>query len=494
MSAQEGVRGGDRQGTGQGGDPEDGTEGDIHPETPAGNGHLDTTAGDGHLETTAGDGHAGTAAGDGQLETVASDGRIAAPPDEEPETAPDGDQPGTPGQSRTGGQGKLPRARILVLAAAIAAVLIGGGAYALTQSGAKPAAAPVAVSAGVTLPGAFRVTSVTPAPGAQQTAGDQPIAVTFSAPVDARSALPRVTPQIAGHWQEAGNTMVFAPAVPFSPSTQVTVTVPGGKQGVRSAAGAALGSPMTAQFTTSGYSVTRLEELLSQLGYLPFSWHESPLGMRAVDPAAESPAGSGATLAGEEALAYDPPEGVFTMQPGYPASLADQWLPDNYNVVLKGAIMAFESQHNMALNGDASPALWNSLFQASIAGTDNPAGYTYAVADQNDPETLTIWHNGQVVLTSPANTGIPVSPTVNGTFPVYERFLNQIMSGTNPDGSHYADPVSYVSYFNGGDAVHYFPRGSFGSQQSLGCVELPYDAAKQAYPYLTYGSLVTVTG
>ena len=68
------------------------------------------------------------------------------------------------------------------------------------------------------------------------------------------------------------------------------------------------------------------------------------------------------------------------------------------------------------------------------------------------------------------------------------------MSGTNPGGSHYSDPVSFVSYFNGGDAVHYFPRGSYGSQQSLGCVELPYNAAERAYPYLTYGSLVTVTG
>jgi hypothetical protein len=42
--------------------------------------------------------------------------------------------------------------------------------------------------------------------------------------------------------------------------------------------------------------------------------------------------------------------------------------------------------------------------------------------------------------------------------------------------------------------VHYFPRGSYGSQQSLGCVELPYSSAEQAYPYLTYGSLVTVAG
>ena len=93
-----------------------------------------------------------------------------------------------------------------------------------------------------------------------------------------------------------------------------------------------------------------------------------------------------------------------------------------------------------------------------------------------------------------ANTGIPVAPTVDGTFPVYQRFRFQIMSGTNPNGSHYSDPVSFVSYFNGGDAVHYFPRPGYGYQQSLGCVELPYNAAAAAYPFLTYGSLVTVSG
>ena len=92
------------------------------------------------------------------------------------------------------------------------------------------------------------------------------------------------------------------------------------------------------------------------------------------------------------------------------------------------------------------------------------------------------------------NTGIPASPTVDGTFPVYLRFYFTHMKGTNPDGSKYDDPVWYVSYFNGGDAVHYFPRGSYGWYQSLGCVELPWNAAARAYPYLIYGSLVTVIG
>jgi hypothetical protein len=40
--------------------------------------------------------------------------------------------------------------------------------------------------------------------------------------------------------------------------------------------------------------------------------------------------------------------------------------------------------------------------------------------------------------------------------------------------------------------VHYYLRGSYGFPQSLGCVELPMNEAAKAWPYLTYGSLVTV--
>ena len=69
------------------------------------------------------------------------------------------------------------------------------------------------------------------------------------------------------------------------------------------------------------------------------------------------------------------------------------------------------------------------------------------------------------------------------------------MKGTNPDGSKYADPVSWIADFaNGGDAVHGFYRYSYGWYQSLGCVELPPTTAQYIWPYLTYGTLVTVQG
>ncbi len=383
------------------------------------------------------------------------------------------------------GVARQPRARVIAIGAAIVALIAGGGTYLLTRGGQTPPNAPV--SAGVTLPGPFRVVSMTPTPGARRADGSDPVEVTFSAPVAAGSPRPSMRPSVPGSWQSAGDTLMFTPAVPFSPSTQVTVTIPAG---VRSARGSLLAGPMTARFTTEPFSGLALADLLGQLGYLPGSWQQPNLGMQVASKLDATQSG----LAGELQLAYDPPSGSMDWDQGYPASLASLWRNGSSNVILRGAVMAFQSEHNMTINGDVNSALWSALLRARTAGQNNVNGYTYAVASKASPETLTIWHNGAVVLHTLANTGIPSAPTVDGAFPVYERFLNTIMSGTNPDGSHYSDPVQYVSYFNGGDAVHYFPRGGYGFQQSLGCVELPYDQAEQAYPYLTYGSLVTVSG
>jgi hypothetical protein len=202
----------------------------------------------------------------------------------------------------------------------------------------------------------------------------------------------------------------------------------------------------------------------------------------------------GRDAAGQLAAAYHPPSGSFSWAGGYPPQLARFWSPGHPNLIQDGAIRAFESQNGLAMDGVAGPQVWAALFKDIAAGKKNPSGYTYTLVSEASPETLTIWHDGHQVLHSPANTGIPAAPTADGTFPVYERLRSQIMKGTNPDGSHYADPVQYVAYFNGGDAVHYIARASFGYPQSLGCVELPLSQAAAAWPYLTYGSLVTVTG
>jgi lipoprotein-anchoring transpeptidase ErfK/SrfK len=104
-----------------------------------------------------------------------------------------------------------------------------------------------------------------------------------------------------------------------------------------------------------------------------------------------------------------------------------------------------------------------------------------------------VWHSGKTVLTGPVNTGISSQPTASGTYPVFEHIASGTMSGSNPDGSHYDDPgIQYISYFNGGDALHAFNRAQYGSPQSLGCVEMPTGEAGSVYPYTPIGTLVHV--
>ena len=61
-------------------------------------------------------------------------------------------------------------------------------------------------------------------------------------------------------------------------------------------------------------------------------------------------------------------------------------------------------------------------------------------------------------------------------------FKHSVVPVFNPDGSRYSDPgVRWVAYFNGGDAVHQFPRPGYGYPQSLGCVELPSSTAESIW-------------
>lgn len=386
---------------------------------------------------------------------------------------------------------RKPKAQIIALGAAAALVAAAAGTYALTHSGAGQSAVSTAAHVQVGHAAApkaqsLTVLSVTSAAGTRHVIGGEPIEVQFSVPLAAGSPPPVLRPAIAGRWSIAGATMTFTPDEPFRPGAQVTLRVPAGEHGVRSATGSQLAAAVVTRFRAAPYSGLRLAELLAQLGYLPLNWAPvAGTGHFAEDASAGQ---------SQTALVYSPPAGTFTWRKGYPYALTSQWAPTTSDVVVRGAVMAFQYQHGLTPNGEIGPKFWSALFRAAARGQRNAVGYTYALASKALPETLTIWHDGRQVFRSLANTGIPVSPTADGTFPVYLKYRFQIMQGTNPDGSTYADPVSFVSYFNGGDAVHYFPRGSYGFQQSLGCVELPYGAAEQAYPYLTYGSLVTVSG
>jgi peptidoglycan hydrolase-like protein with peptidoglycan-binding domain len=294
------------------------------------------------------------------------------------------------------------------------------------------------------------------------------LTLTFARSVSAGlgSRLPRLEPATRGSWKQLdAHTLSFQPAgFGFGLGNTIHVRLPG----------------RSLTWTVASGSILRLQELLARAGYLPLRWR----------PAADPPS----TPAAEIAAAVSPPPGNFSWRYAQtPASLRTLWKPGGWNVVTQGAVMRFQYTHGLATDGVPGPLVWRALLRDDLAGRRLATGYSYVFVHETIPQSLSLWHNGRVILTSPGNTGIAQAPTAPGTWPVFEHIPVGTMSGTNPDGSHYNDPgIRWISYFHGGDALHAFPRASFGTPQSLGCVELPESAAAQVWPHTPIGTLVTI--
>jgi hypothetical protein len=311
-----------------------------------------------------------------------------------------------------------------------------------------------------------------------------PIRLTFSVPASRLlgGKEPTLVPSVRGRWTAPDDhTLVFRPTgigAPFD--SQLAVRFP-------SAVVIAGPTGADAQTTTSfrrsiaPVSFLRLQQLLAQEGYLPLDWAPAHTDVQR-------------TMRSELAAAVDPPAGQFQWAyPNTPSELQALWATGQPNEITRGAVMTFEDDHQLAVDGIAGAEVWRALLADAVAGKRRAAGYSYVYVHRDVPQLLTLWHNGGVVLTSPGNTGVPSAPTVLGTWPVFEHIPVGTMSGTNPDGSHYNDPgIQWISYFHGGDALHAFNRASFGTPQSLGCVELPLAAAAQVWPYTPIGTLVTI--
>jgi hypothetical protein len=322
-----------------------------------------------------------------------------------------------------------------------------------------------------------------PRPGRQLSPGST-IRLTFSAPVASLlgGALPTLDPAVGGSWSRPdAHTLVFTPSNGGMPlATHVQVVLPKTLAVVGLAGGAVQSSDRIGWLTPSP-SPLRLQQLLAQMGYLPVRWRPS---------GADVPR----TGTAQAAAATAPPKGAFSWRyRNTPAELVRMWSPGKVGPMTRGAVMTFERINGLAVDGIAGPMVWHALLADAVSGRRYTVPYSYVYVHQRLPQRLTLWSAGRTVLTSPGNTGIPSRPTANGTFAVFEHIATGTMSGTNPDGSHYNDPgIRWISYFNGGDAIHAFPRASFGTPQSLGCVELPLDAAAKVWPYTPVGTLVTI--
>jgi peptidoglycan hydrolase-like protein with peptidoglycan-binding domain len=343
----------------------------------------------------------------------------------------------------------------------------------------SPATTPATAPAPATPTPPLTPTRLTALPAHSLSDGTQPLRVRISGVPAPGSPRPTISPTVAGTWSVNGESEIFTPTSTLKPCTSYNLNIPA----TTTATGhSGLGTHRTIPLQVACPSLRALQQGLARLDYLPYSFHSS-FGVH-IARGAET-----RSLAARHA--FNPPHGRL---------LANvRSAPDlNYGELdptTRGALTVFQSDHGLSPSGEPSPETWATLLAAETLGHDNPSPYTFVTVNEASPETLEVHRGNHVALSTPANTGVAGAETPHGIFPIFSRFVATTMVGTNPDGTKYNDPgVPWVNYFNGGDAVHGFPRASYGSPQSNGCVELPISTAEHVFHMLAIGDIVVVSG
>jgi lipoprotein-anchoring transpeptidase ErfK/SrfK len=372
-----------------------------------------------------------------------------------------------------------------VLAAA-AAVLLASASGALRPhdadaatppAGAAPAASgPAVLSSLIASPRHRSATALThlPTSVADPTRG---VAIRLNGTPRPNTPRPKLTPATAGSWTNLGNYEYFRPVSTLAPCTKYTMVIPAA---TAAKAHRHLGARRTVSFDVACPGITAVQEALARLNYLPYTLHGF-VG-----------ASSTAALSRTEATkrAFDLPHGILKANvPDVPPLTMGALDP-----ATTGAMEVFEGDHDLPIATTITPRFWRTLVVVETLAKLNPHPYTWVTVTKTLPETLEVHEGAKIALSTPANTGVPGADTEDGIFPIYVRYVATTMVGTNVDGSHYNDPgVPWVNYFNGGDAVHGYPRPGYGFPQSNGCVELPISTAETVYGMLAVGDLVIVS-
>jgi peptidoglycan hydrolase-like protein with peptidoglycan-binding domain len=354
---------------------------------------------------------------------------------------------------------------------------IGGSAYLLTR--------PHSVGSLLTTRPASAATPIAPEPATKLLTlphssianGTDPLTVTLSGAPAADSPTPTLSPAVAGTWTTVGNSAVFTPASTLQPCSSYTLTV----WAHTHAAGASyLGRRRTIGLNVACPPISGLQQALARLGYLGAKFH--PLYIIHIKAGKE-------TRQEAAKLAFHPPRGALAPDP----SSAPPVQVGHVEAVTRGALEVYQADHGLEVTGEPNRLTWNSLLSAEAVDHRARTPYTWVSVSESLPETLQVHRGDRVVFTTPVNTGVPGAETEQGIFPIYSRLVSTTMSGTDVDGTKYKVPdVPWVNYFNGGDAVHGYPRSSYGFPQSNGCVELPIEAAHTVFGMLAIGDIVEV--
>jgi hypothetical protein len=315
------------------------------------------------------------------------------------------------------------------------------------------------------------------APPATVVNGVNGVEVELNGAPDPTGPTPALHPSVAGTWSIVGDYEKFTPATTLAPCGSYVLAL---SARTRVSGDKSLGKRLAFPFSVDCPSVTALQEALARLNYLPYKL-ESFSGLNLNVPLTTALAAQRAYALPRGYLRGEyrdvPPLKVGTMDP-----------------TTTGALEIWDQDHDVAPGTAPNAALWRILLIEEAHNYKNPRPYTWVtVTEQTKPEWLEVHENNRVVIKSLANTGVPGATTQTGDFPIYVRYVTTTMKGTNVDGTKYDDPgIPWVNYFNGGDAVHGYPRGSYGFPQSNGCVELPIPTAARVYTQLAVGDMVDV--
>ena len=308
--------------------------------------------------------------------------------------------------------------------------------------------------------------------------GTDSLTVTLSAPPSPTSPLPTLRPAVAGTWSIVGDSEVFTPVSTLEPCATYTLTV---WANTTSTGHSRLGKRHTVGLNVACPPLAGLQQALAHLGYLGARFHPLYVFHQPSGPETRREAAT---------HAFHPPRGALAPDPADAPEVEMGHLDET----TRGALTVYQSEHGLEVTGEPNRSTWASLLSAETTDHRNPDPYTWVSVSEGIPETLEVHRGHHVALTSPTNTGVPGAETPQGIFPIFSRFVSTTMTGTDVDGTKYVVPdVPWVNYFNGGDAVHGYPRASYGSPQSNGCVELPIETAEKVFGMLRIGDIVKIT-
>ncbi len=366
-------------------------------------------------------------------------------------------------------------ALVLALVAGIAAATV-SHAHKVTDLLAPREAS--AATATTQRPAPLAPTQLVALPDAHVANATKPLVVTLGAPPSPTTPMPMLTPNDAGTWKIEADSLVFRPASTLAPCAHYTLTV---WARTTSTGHGPLGAKRTESLGGACPPPAALQQALARLGFLGAAFRPQYIF--------HEPAGA---LTRQEATmhAYRPPRGMLASLPaGAPrAHLGD------FEAITRGALTVYQEDRGLQASGEPNTTTWESLLYDLTHYRRDPKPYTWVTVSESPPETLHVHVGRRIAYTTLANTGVPGAETQTGVFPIYARYVSTTMSGEDVDGEKYVVPdVPWVNYFNGGDAVHGYPRASYGFPQSNGCVELPIENARVVFGMLQLGDIVWVS-